>query len=226
VDAFGIFEGGGAKGLAHIGALKAAEENGVKFIGVAGTSVGAIVASLVAAGYTPDELFSPEQQNGVLAVDYREFLDEERWNELSGVKDEILALFEKHKGSFGCKFMLALCRFARRNKGSIEAFWGDLGFFDTSKFEGWLEEKLQAKLSAKREGFKPSGPDGKVAFRDLMMPLKVIASELTGRRIQVFPRPIGNEAVAPAVAASISLPIVFAPKRIDRGQLVDGGVGL
>ena len=45
---FAIFEGGGAKGLAHIGALKALEGRKVDLLGVAGTSAGAIVAALVA----------------------------------------------------------------------------------------------------------------------------------------------------------------------------------
>ena len=48
MDAFGIFEGGGVKGLAHIGALAAAQQRGVNFTGVAGTSAGAIVAALIA----------------------------------------------------------------------------------------------------------------------------------------------------------------------------------
>jgi predicted acylesterase/phospholipase RssA len=65
MEAFGIFEGGGAKGLAHIGALKATEEAGVEFIGVAGTSAGSIVASLVAAGYRADELYNTESQSGI-----------------------------------------------------------------------------------------------------------------------------------------------------------------
>jgi NTE family protein len=45
---FAIFEGGGAKGLAHVGALKAAESRNLEFIGVAGASAGAIIAALVA----------------------------------------------------------------------------------------------------------------------------------------------------------------------------------
>lgn len=52
----GVFEGGGVKAIALVGAIKAAEEYGVKFRHVAGTSSGAIVASLLAAGYTADEL--------------------------------------------------------------------------------------------------------------------------------------------------------------------------
>ena len=57
MKAFLIFEGGGAKGLAHIGALKAAEQRGIEPAGVAGASAGSIVAALVAAGYTADDLY-------------------------------------------------------------------------------------------------------------------------------------------------------------------------
>ena len=46
--------GGGVKGAAHIGALKALEENGIKVDIIAGTSIGSIVASLYAMGYSPE----------------------------------------------------------------------------------------------------------------------------------------------------------------------------
>jgi NTE family protein len=52
----GVFEGGGVKGIAYIGALKALADRGFNPYRVAGTSVGAIIASLVACGYTPEEL--------------------------------------------------------------------------------------------------------------------------------------------------------------------------
>ena len=48
--------GGGAKGLAHIGVLKVLEELGVPVDYVAGTSMGAIIGGLYAAGYSPDSL--------------------------------------------------------------------------------------------------------------------------------------------------------------------------
>ncbi|MCX7951732.1 MAG: patatin-like phospholipase family protein [Clostridiales bacterium] len=52
----GVFEGGGVKGVAFIGAIKCLEDNGYKFKKVAGTSAGAIIAALVSAGYTADEI--------------------------------------------------------------------------------------------------------------------------------------------------------------------------
>lgn len=49
--------GGGVKGAAHIGVLKALEEEGIKISSISGTSSGSIVASLYACGYSPDEIY-------------------------------------------------------------------------------------------------------------------------------------------------------------------------
>lgn len=51
-----VLSGGGAKGYAHIGALKKMEEAGIKIDFIGGTSIGAIVGGLYASGYSADEL--------------------------------------------------------------------------------------------------------------------------------------------------------------------------
>jgi NTE family protein len=51
-----VFEGGGVRGVGLAGAVAALEDGGVKFAEVAGTSVGAMVAALLAAGYSGAEL--------------------------------------------------------------------------------------------------------------------------------------------------------------------------
>ena len=54
---YGIcFSGGGIKGAAHIGAIKALEEENLKFNYISGTSSGSIIATLYAAGYSSDEM--------------------------------------------------------------------------------------------------------------------------------------------------------------------------
>ncbi|RZJ51961.1 MAG: patatin-like phospholipase family protein, partial [Flavobacterium sp.] len=53
-----VLSGGGAKGLAHIGVLKVLEEAGVEISYVGGTSMGAIVGGLYAAGYSAKQLDS------------------------------------------------------------------------------------------------------------------------------------------------------------------------
>ena len=47
---------GGAKGFAHLGALKAFEENGIEFDIVAGTSIGSVVGAFYSAGYSATDI--------------------------------------------------------------------------------------------------------------------------------------------------------------------------
>ena len=52
------FGGGGTRGLAHIGVLKAFEENGIEFDEVAGTSAGSIIGALYAYGLNSQEIYN------------------------------------------------------------------------------------------------------------------------------------------------------------------------
>ena len=51
-----VFEGGGAKGMAFVGACEEFFSRGHTFGRLLGTSAGAITATLLAAGYTPAEM--------------------------------------------------------------------------------------------------------------------------------------------------------------------------
>ena len=55
--------GGGMQGVAHIGAIKALEELGIKPDYISGTSSGSIFASMYAMGYTLDEMFELVKEN-------------------------------------------------------------------------------------------------------------------------------------------------------------------
>jgi len=70
-----VLSGGASKGGAHIGVIRALEENHIPIHCIAGTSIGAVIGALYAAGYTPDEM---EQ-----LMDSPEF---QRW--ASGTRDE------------------------------------------------------------------------------------------------------------------------------------------
>lgn len=94
-----VLSGGGAKGLAHIAVIKALEENGIPIDYVAGTSMGAIVAGLYAAGYSTGEmeaLFKSDQfkfwSTGKIQEEYRYYyrnLEEDpSWLELDLLKKE------------------------------------------------------------------------------------------------------------------------------------------
>lgn len=52
----GVFSGGGIKGIALVGAYEEIERRGFQFVRVAGASAGAIIAALIAARYTSDEI--------------------------------------------------------------------------------------------------------------------------------------------------------------------------
>jgi len=79
--------GGGARGLAAIGVLRAFEEKGLSVAGVTGTSIGGIVGGLYAAGYSPDDLseivttmsldglFSNQPSRTTMFITQREELD-------------------------------------------------------------------------------------------------------------------------------------------------------
>ena len=60
-----VLSGGGARGFAHIGALKALEELRVRFDVIAGTSMGSMVGGAYAAGYSAKQI-----ENITLAVDW------------------------------------------------------------------------------------------------------------------------------------------------------------
>lgn len=65
----GVFQGGGMKGIAYIGAICALEENNFKCIRAAGTSIGAVFASLLMCGYSGKELAYISK-----SIDFQSFL--------------------------------------------------------------------------------------------------------------------------------------------------------
>ena len=54
----GVFQGGGGKAIAYIGAYEVANEHGVMFSELAGTSAGSIIAAAIALGATPEQIKS------------------------------------------------------------------------------------------------------------------------------------------------------------------------
>ncbi len=52
-----VLAGGGIRGIAHVGVLKALEDNNIQIDAIAGTSAGSIVATLYAMGYTPNYIY-------------------------------------------------------------------------------------------------------------------------------------------------------------------------
>lgn len=75
-----VFEGGGVKGIGFAGAISEVEKAGYKFENIAGASAGAIVAALLAVGYT-----SAEIKNELEKLDYNKFKDVSRLGKLISI---------------------------------------------------------------------------------------------------------------------------------------------
>lgn len=81
------FAGGGIKGAAHIGALKAFEEENIEFDYISGTSSGSIVATLYAIGYKSDEIYEI----------FKKYINKINYIEIKNIIKLILGLIIKRK---------------------------------------------------------------------------------------------------------------------------------
>lgn len=94
-----VLSGGGAKGFAHIGVLKVIEEAGIKIDYIGGTSMGAVVGGLYAAGYNAaqlDSIFRETNYDELLS----DYIPRETKNFYEKRNDEVYALvlpFNKYK---------------------------------------------------------------------------------------------------------------------------------
>jgi NTE family protein len=92
-----VFEGGGVKGIGLIGAVAVTEEKGYQFENLAGTSAGAIVAALIAAGYKSDTL-----KQVIENLDYNQFKDKGLIDKIPVIGFALSLGFEKgiYEGEF------------------------------------------------------------------------------------------------------------------------------
>ena len=109
-----VFEGGGVKGIGLVGAVAVAEERGYQWINVAGTSAGAIVAALLAAGYSAVELKEILEE-----LDYNRFKDTSLLDRVPLVGPVASVIFEK--GIYEGKFIENWIRELLRKK-NVETF--------------------------------------------------------------------------------------------------------
>lgn len=113
-----VLSGGGAKGLAHIGVLKVLEEAGVEVSYIGGTSMGAIVGGLYAAGYSAkqlDSIFTTLDADAMLG----DFTPRDSKNFFEKRNDEIYALtlpFDKFKIGFPKAFSKGLYNYNTINR--------------------------------------------------------------------------------------------------------------
>jgi NTE family protein len=113
-----VFEGGGVKGIAYVGAIKVLEEKGIlpNIERVGGTSAGAINAVLVGLGYT-----SAQTMNIMNKLDFKKFMDDD-FGVIRDV-DRLLNEFGWHKGAFFRKWISKLIK---KRTGNPDATFAEL----------------------------------------------------------------------------------------------------
>lgn len=80
-----VLSGGGAKGAAHIGVLKALEKYNVPIDYIVGTSVGSIVGAMYSVGYTPEEI-----EKIVFNLDFMDLFSNTEDRTLKNISDKIV----------------------------------------------------------------------------------------------------------------------------------------
>lgn len=83
--------GGGAKGIAHIGVLKALRETGIFPDVVAGTSAGSVVGALYAAGKTPEEMIDFVRDGSLFKI-YKVIMPSDGLTKLTYLKEKLQAV--------------------------------------------------------------------------------------------------------------------------------------
>ncbi|WP_309895367.1 patatin-like phospholipase family protein [Archangium sp.] len=203
VDA--VFEGGGVKGIGLVGAVEHLEASGVKFQNVVGTSAGAIVAALVAAGYSASQLRSIMQE-----LDFRRFTDRSTLDRVPLIGPTVSLLREKgiYEGDYFERWMRDLLLKSPRKVRTFR----DLHMVDprTNK-----EEKPESKYFYRLQ----------VIAADICRRKQLVLPW----DIRDYGRDPEDLDVAWAVRMSMSIPLFFEPVRIQDRQgrtcyVVDGGV--
>lgn len=232
---YAVFEGGGAKGTAHIGALQAVEDNGLDIIGVAGTSAGALIAVLAAVGLESSDIMSAtDPTDNLLARSQKspvDLLGKSGWKRLQ----QLL------RGGPKLAKWIAFCGgilsfpFAPRSIWTAIAVYRRLGHFTTSEIQEFINLVIRDRLKRINEeaGLGWEVPEI-IRFRDLalewptVVPLKIIVTDVDRGRLEILDAESAPDVVvAEAVAASISIPLAFEPAAIPsfrEGRFADGGL--
>ena len=195
-----VLSGGGAKGMAHIGALKIIEDLGIPIDYVVGTSIGSIIGGFYALGYDADELDSlvRAQDWDVLMLD-----QVDRRNVSFSFKEDndryLLAIpFLNHKN---------LTEETEADKGK-----GLLRNMPSAYVSGQNLDQLFTKLSV--------GYQDDIDFNTLPIPFACVAVDLNTKEEVVW----HSGDIVTAIRSSMSIPGYFAPVQVGDRYLIDGGM--
>ena len=190
-----VLSGGGAKGISHIGIIKALEENGIPIDYVAGTSMGAIVGGMYAMGYSPDEIIQT-----IKSGDFKHWLT-----------GEVQPDYNYYYRNADPKPSFVEIPFKIHNFDSIKL---KSAFLPTSIVSPRQMNYAFVPLSSQANAV--AGGD----FDKLFIPFRCVASDIYNKEAVIFRYGV----VGDAIRASMSYPFMFKPVVIDGKLLFDGGI--
>lgn len=190
-----VLSGGGAKGMTHIGIIRALEENDIPIDYITGTSMGAIIGSLYAMGYSPDDM-----EALLRSPDFK------RW--YSGKTEPKYEYYFKKARPSSEFFNI---RFSLKDSLHIKP---QMQILPTS-----MVNPIQMNLVFV-ELFARATASCKGDFDRLFVPFRCIASDVYNKK----PLVLGKGDLGDAVRASMSFPFVFKPIEIDSILAYDGGI--
>lgn len=185
-----VLSGGGAKGLAHIGTLKALEENHVPIDYITGTSMGGIVGALYAAGYSPEQI-----EKIALTADFQDWVN-------GRFKSDYSFYFQKSTANASLiTAKLSIDTALRLNIRNNLVNDIPLNF-------ALIELLSQASAIAKDN------------FDDLFIPYRCMVSDVFSQTSIT----VKNGSLAEAVRATMTVPLIYRPIKLDNKYVFDGGL--
>ncbi|MDQ7949470.1 MAG: patatin-like phospholipase family protein, partial [Pedobacter sp.] len=185
-----VLSGGGAKGLAHIGTLKALEENNIPIDYITGTSMGGIVGAMYAAGYSPAQM-----EKIALSDDFQDWV--------AG----------RYKSDYSFYF--------QKNGANASVINAKLSI-DTSlrlNFRPTLVNDIPLNF-ALLELFSQASAISKDNFDHLFVPFRCMASDVISQKSIT----VSKGSLAEAVRATMTVPLVYRPIKLDNKYVFDGGL--
>lgn len=190
-----VLSGGGAKGLTHIGIIRALEENNIPIDYITGTSMGAIIGALYAMGYSPDEM------EELLKSD-----DFKRW--YSGETEQKYVYYFK-KSLPTPDFISIRLSPTGKDQSKIKTQFLPQSVIDPTQMNlAFLNIFARATAACDNN------------FDKLFVPFRCVASDVYNKKEVVLRK--GD--LGDAVRASMSFPIMFKPIQINGTLTYDGGI--
>jgi predicted acylesterase/phospholipase RssA len=189
-----VLAGGVVRGIAHIGVLRALEQNYIPIDGLSGTSIGSIVGGLYASGYSPDSLESIVKKD----IDWKTFFQDQQKRTYTPIWERLQNKPRPPAMEVGLTWKPL---FISYNPGK--------GIRTAQKFTDEIADKTLA--ACYKAGFD---------FSELPHPFGAMVVNLNSGESEL--RVKGT--VSTAVRASASVPVAFEPMIIEGKEYIDGGI--